>query len=490
MHIKSSQPFILLAILLFADLQPKAQTVPGPWDLRRCVEYAIRNSISVRQTELEALSAEVNLRQSEQQRIPTITGNLNHGFSFGRTLDRTTNIFVSRSAMFEQVSLQSNALLYNFRSLTYQIDANRLTAEAARVNVDKARNDIALNVANQYLRALLSHEQVELSRIVLRQTRAQLANTRKLVEAGTLPELNAAELEATEARDSATLVQTRAQFQLDILALKNLLTLPADAPFEIEIPAVGTIPVENILEQDPEAIYHLALTNQPQIRGNALRAVAAERQLKATLSRRLPSVNAFAQLNSNFNQFLQKTSGYTLTGEAQTGAYVKSGTTVLPVYSPQFSMQTTRKSFGELWNGYGKQLQDQFGQGLGLNISVPILNGGQNRANVERARIDVRRQALVMEQDSLRLKQDIYTAHQSALGAFQTLQARAKAVQTAERSFELATRRFELGVMQTIEWLTIQNNLTRARIDRLVAQYDFVFRMKVLEFYKGRGIRL
>lgn len=95
-----------------------------------------------------------------------------------------------------------------------------------------------------------------------------------------------------------------------------------------------------------------------------------------------------------------------------------------------------------------------------------------------------------MEQDSLRLKQDIYTAYQSALGAFQTFQARGKAVQTAQRSFELATRRFELGVMQTIEWLTIQNNLTRAQIDRLVAQYDYVFRMKVLEFYKGRGIRL
>jgi len=491
MRIPRSPSAILLAVLLSSSGSPlQAQTGPGPWDLRRCVDYAISNSISVRQTEVEARSAEVTLRQSEQQRIPTLTGNLNHGFSFGRTLDRTTNIFVSRSAMFEQVSLQSNALLYNFRSLQHQISANRLTAEAARVAVDRARNDIALNVANQYLRSLLSREQAEVSRIVLRQTRAQLANTRKLVEAGTLPELNAAELEATEARDSATLVQTLAQYRLDILALQNLLNLPADAPFEIVIPAVEAIPVDNILEADPQAIYLLALGSQPQIRGNTLRAQAAEQQLQAAHSRRLPSVNAFAQLNSNFNQFLQKTTGFTFTGESQTGSYVKSGSTVLPVYTPQVSMQTARKGFGELWNGYGKQLQDQFGQGVGINISMPILNGGQNRANIARARLDVQRQALQAEQDSLRLKQDIYTAHQSALGAFQTLQARAKAVQTAERSFELASRRYDLGVMQTIEWLTIQNNLTRARIDRLVAQYDFVFRMKVLEFYKGRGIRL
>jgi len=480
---------IIILLLSCPDLL-QAQTDPGLWDLSRCVDYAIRNSISVRQTELEARSAEVTLRQSEQQRIPTLSGNFNHGFSFGRTLDRTTNIFVSRSAMFEQVSLQSNALLYNFRSLRYLIDANRLSADASKVAVEKARNDIALNVANQYLRSLLSEEQVRLSRVVLQQTRAQLSNTRKLVEAGALPELNAAELEATEARDSATLVQTRAQFQLDILALKNLLNLPADMPFEIVIPAVADIPVENILEQDPLAIYQLALTTQPQIRGNILRTQAAQRQFQSTLSRRLPSVNAFAQLNTNFNQFLQKTSGYTLTGESATGAYVKSGTNFLPVYSPTFSMQTMKKPFGELWNGYGKQLQDQFGQGVGINISMPILNGGQNRANISRARLDVRRQELVMEQDSLRLKQDIYTAYQSALGAFQTYQARGKAVQTAQRSYELATRRFELGVIQTIEWLTIQNNLTRAQIDRLVAQYDYIFRMKVLEFYKGRGIRL
>ena len=65
-----------------------------------------------------------------------------------------------------------------------------------------------------------------------------------------------------------------------------------------------------------------------------------------------------------------------------------------------------------------------------------------------------------------------------------------KAVQTAERSFELASKRYNIGVMQTIEWLTNQNNLTRARIDKMVAQYNYVFSMKVLEFYKGQGLRL
>jgi outer membrane protein len=464
--------------------------VPETWDLRRCVEYAMKNNISVRQSEVDILASEITLKQSEMQRIPTLNGNLNHGFSFGRTLDRTTNIFVSRSAMFEQISLQSNALLFNFGSLRKQIEANRITVEAGKASVDKIRNDIGLNVANQYLRTLLSKEQLELSRIVLRQTQSQLSNTRKLVDAGTLPELNAAELEATEARDSATVVQTNAQLQLELLTLKSLLNLPADIPFDIDTPPVERIPVDNILEQDPEGIFGTAMTNQPQIRANNLREEAARKLLEVRRSQLYPSINAFAQLNTNFNQFFQKNTGFNITGESATGTYVRNGSAILPVYSPTGTLMTSKKGFGELWNGYGQQLRDQFGQGLGINISIPILNGWQSRANIERAKLDIRRQQLAIEQDTLRLKQDIYTAYQSAIGAYQTFQAREKAVRTAERSFELASKRYEIGVMQTIEWLTIQNNLTRAKIDRLVAQYDYVFRMKVLEFYKGKGLRL
>lgn len=479
--------------ILFITLIPFVSTAQEAdvWDLRRCVQYAMDNAISVRQSQIDAKASEITLRQTELQRLPTLAGNLNHGFSFGRTLDRTTNVFVSRSAMFEQISLQSNALLFNFGSQSKILEANRIGAEAARANVDKARNDIGLSVANQYLRALLSKEQVELSKVVLLQTTEQLQNTRKLVNAGSLPELNAAELEATVARDSATMIQTVAQYRLDLLSLKALLNLPADVPFEIEAPPVDRIPVDNILEQDPAEIFGLAMTNQPQIRANSLREQSAQKLLEARRKQLYPSINAFAQVNTNFNQFFKKVGGYNPTGEAPTGSYVKppSGG-ILPVYSPTGNIVYENKTFGELWSGYGQQLKDQFGQALGFNINIPIFNGWQAKANIERAKLDVQRSRLAIEQDSLRLKQDIYTAYESARGAYQTYQAREKAVRTAERSFELAGKRYEIGVMQTIEWLTIQNNLTRARIDRLVSQYDYVFRMKVLEFYKGRGLRL
>lgn len=460
------------------------------WDLKRCVEYGMNNNITVRQAKIQADQSEINYQQSNLQRIPSLSYGLTHGFSFGRTLDRTTNVFTSRSAMFQQMSISSNVLLFNFNSLKNTEAANKFSMEADRAAVEKARNDIGLNIAQLYLRALLSYEQIEISKVVLEQTKAQYNNTRKLVDAGSLPELNAAELEATVARDSATVIQAISQAELDKLALKALLTLPADQDFELVIPQVDKIPVDDLLSIQPEDVYQLALKSQPQIRLNDLRRSAAEKSLLAAKGQMKPTITAFGQLASNFNQFLLKPNGVSINGENMTGAYIKQGTSQIPVYAPNVDINFANRKFGEFWNGYGQQLRDQFGQGVGLSINVPIFNGSQARSNVKRAILDIKRNDLNIERDKLQLKQDVYTAYYSASGAFQTFVAREKAMTTAQRSFDLASKRFEIGVMQTIEWLTNQNNLTRAKIDKALAQYEYIFRMKVLEFYKGQGLRL
>jgi len=478
-----------ISLISGISINASAQTTEK-WDLRRCVDYAMTHSISVKQADITARSSEIALKQSQLAQIPSLNYNISNGFSFGRTLDRTTNVFVSRSAMFQQMSLQSNALIFNFNSQRNAIEANKYTLEADKASIEKARNDIGLNVALQYLRAMLSKEQVEIARIVLKQTQAQLANTRKLVEAGTLPEINAAELEATEARDSATVVQTSATFQLELLTMKALLNLPADLPFDIEAPPVESIPVDNILEQDPALVFDMAMKSQPQIKANNLRVMAAEKNLASRKGQLYPTLSAFGSLATNYNQFFLKTVGFNVTGEQATGTFAKSGNDRLPVFVPTGTQITENRSFGELWQGYGQQLNDQFGKGVGLSLNVPIFNGWQARSNVERAKLEIERSQLSIERDTLQLKQDVYNSYQSALGSYQTYLARDKAVKTAIRSFELASKRYEIGVLQTIEWITIQNNLTRAVIDKLVAQYEYVFRMKVLEFYKGQGIRL
>lgn len=480
----------LLVLIIISLFNSNVLAQDNKWDLRRCVEYGMKNNITVKQAEIQADRSEINFKQSSLQPLPSLSYGLTHGFSFGRTLDRTTNVYTSRSAMFQQMSLQSNVLLYNFNSTRNNVLASKYSLDADKATVEKAMNDVALNIAQQYLRALLSYEQVGISLLVLDQTKAQLSNTRKLVDAGSLPELNAAELEATLARDSATYIQAKSQAELDKLSLKAVLNLPADQSFELVIPEVDKIPVDNILEIYPDDVYQAALKSQPQIRVNDLRLLAAEKGFKVAEARMKPTLTAFGQLATNFNQFLLKGAGVNFTGEQQTGSYIKQGSSLIPVYSPTYDVLYEKRNFSEYWNGFSRQLRDQFGQGVGISLNVPILNGGQARANMHRAKVDIKSSQLSIDRDKLQLKQDIYNAYYSASGAFQTYLAREKALATAIRSFELANRRYELGVMQTIEWLSNQNNVTRARIDKAVAQYEYIFRMKVLEFYKGQGLKL
>jgi outer membrane protein len=476
-------------LLLTLTLSSIAQNSPK-WDLRRCIEYAMANNISVKQADIQARVSEIVLKQSKLQQIPSLGFNWNNGFSFGRSLDRTTNIYTDRSLMYQNYALQSQATIFNWNSQKNTIASNNYYLQADQASVDKARNDIGLVVARQYLLSLLSLEQSKVIEIQFKQSQAQYQNTRKLVDAGSLPELNAAELEAQAARDSASFIQAQTLHEIDKLTLMGLLNLPADIPFELDTPPVESIPVDNILELSPAVVYGMALNTQPQVKGNNLRLLASEKSYQATKGRLYPTISAFGQLSTNYNQFLKQTTGFNVTGEQTTGTYAKNGAVNLPVYAPSGVFTQENRSFGQLWDGYWGQLKDQFGKSIGIGINVPIFNGWQARSNVERSKLEIERSKLAITRDTLQLKQDVYNSYETALGAYNTYIAREKQVRTAERSYELASKRYDVGVMQTIEWLTNQNNLTRARIDKLIAQYDYVFKMKVLEFYKGQGIRL
>lgn len=479
--------FYFFFFILLSSLNVCAQT-PRTWDLRRCVEYAMENNISVKTADITAKLSEVTLNQSKLQQIPSLNFNLNHGISFGRSLNRSTNTFQDANIMYENQSIQTSTTIYNWNSQKNTIAANGYTLEADKQAVNKAKNDIGLNVARQYLLALLSLEQSRVNLVQLEQSKAQYNNTRKLVDAGSLPELNAAELETQVARDSAVYVQSTVQYELDKLALKSLLNISADESFIIETPPVASIPVDNILEITPASVFAIAMQTQPQVKGNLLRIMAADKNYLSAKAKLYPTISAFAQMNTAFNQTFTET--YLNGFSESTIGYSKSGATTIPVYTQSPIFATRDRTFGSIWNGYGTSLKNQLGKVIGIGINVPIFNGGQARANVKRALLDKERWELFSSRDTLLLKQDVYTAYEQAVGSHQTFMARVKQVQTAERSFNLASRRYEIGVMQTIEWLTNQNNLTRAKIDMLVSQYDYVFKMKVLEFYKGQGIRL
>lgn len=471
---------ILLHFFFFASAQDK-------WDLERCVTYAVVNNISVKQADVQARISALQLKLAEAQRIPSLGFSQDAGYNFGRSINRATNSYDNRSIFFTGFRLQSSVNLFNWFSQRYAIEASELDVKAANAATDKARNDIAMNVAVGYLQALLAYEQAEVGTVQISQTQAQLDNIRKQVAAGALPELNAAELEAQLARDSATYINSRAVYQQSIIQLKALLNLDMATPFEIEKPNVEAIPVESLADLQPAYVYAEALKNLPQQRVNEFRLQAAQRNIKATRASMYPSLSAFGSIGSNYSSYFpdQQRIVVTPNGKLDTVAYVElSPGIVRPAVVPTFdySIPNTR---------FGKQLfNNNLSQAIGVTLTVPIFNQRQLRTNWERAKLNAESIRLQSDGDNLKLQQDIYTAYNDAVNAMQKYNAAQKAVDAADKAFGYSQKRYGVGLLQTIELITNQNNLYRARIDALSARFEYVFRLKLLEFYKGQGVQL
>ncbi|HMP94765.1 MAG TPA: TolC family protein, partial [Phnomibacter sp.] len=208
------------------------------WDLRRCVEYAMANNITVQQNQVQERLNKLIWQQSRDGRWPSATFQSSAGEQFGRSIDPATNQFTTNQITFTNLALQSGVSLFNWFSQRNTIEANRLSYEASQQQTKKVQDDIALYVSAAYLQALLAYEHQRAAEIQPRQTEEQLKVTRLRVDAGAVPELNAAELEAQLARDSATIISAQSTYLLNVLQLKALLMLDAATPFELETPPI------------------------------------------------------------------------------------------------------------------------------------------------------------------------------------------------------------------------------------------------------------
>lgn len=413
------------------------------------MDYAIANNISVKQADVQARLAKLTYEQAKLSQIPTLTGNLSGSMNAGHTQNPATYQLNTFTSWYSVPQIQASVNLLNFSNLRNIIEGSRLAWQATLASSDKTKNDLTLNVANAYLTVLLAIEATQTAELQMHLSQKNLSLTQKQVTAGTLPELNAAELEAQVAQDSATYISTKGTIELDVLNLKAYMGMDAATPFEVATPPVEDIPVENIADLQPDMVYAMALTSQPLQKMDSLSIAAQRKLIEAYSAQRYPTISMFGQLSSQF----YKTSQYQS-------------------------------------DGYFQQLNTNFGQAVGIGVNIPILNNGVYRTNYRKSKLNLENYQLVRNQDNLTLKQDIYMAYSAAMTALQKFEANKISVTTTQKSFLYAQKRYDVGMLNTIDLLTNQNNFFNARISLLTSQYDYVFKMKVLEYYKGLGVKL
>jgi outer membrane protein len=455
----------------------------GNWDLKRCVDYAVANNISLKQADIQARLAKMTLDQSRLSQIPTLTLGAGAGINSGRFQNPITYTLETQTTLQSNLSLQSGVTVFNGFYLQRTIDANRFAWQALLASTEKTKNDISLNVANAYLQVLLDDQTTAASLLQLHLSQNQLELTRKQVRAGTLPELNAAELESQVAQDSSTYITSKGNTIQAILTLKAYMDLDASVPFDVDTPPIEQIPIEKLADLEPESVYTLALTNQPLQKMDALQIQSAHQTVLATKGAMYPVVSLFGSLSS----YYLNTPGQ---AAVPSGSFVDTVGHVVGSGSPVTSPVPIYKYVETKAPGYFSQINQSFAQSVGINVSIPILNNGILRTNYAKSKLNLRNQELQRDQDNLTLKQNIYQAYTLAIAALQKFEANKITVAATAKSYDYAQKRYNVGMLNTIDLLTNQNNYFNAKVNLLSSHFDYVFKMKVLEFYKGMGIKL
>jgi outer membrane protein len=470
---------LLTLFALTATLHSIAQE---KWDLRKCVEYALQNNISVKQADVQARLSKLLADQAKMTRLPNANASLSTTYQHGTNINPTTNVYENVDINGGNMGLNASYTIFNWFTRRNNIEANEISAKADEMNIEKTRNDLSLFVANGFLQVMLRREQSKVSQVQLQQSQDQLKNTRKFVEAGSQPELNAIQIEAQVERDSSAYIQSLALVEQGLINLKAYLNIDFAVPFDIVYPDISSIPIENIMDLQPQSVYLLAVANQPQQKVTALRIQAAEKTVSAARGAMYPTLTASGSLNSRYanNVFDYKTQSIV----GPTSAYALDNAKQYPVYANQTSI------LGSTSVGVGTQLNRNFGQALGLNLNVPLFNAHQARTQWERAKINVRQYQLQDDQEKQTMRANIYNSYQDAYSSLQKLNASKKSVAVSEKALDYAQKRYDAGLLGTLDLITTRNNVFTAKIQELSNQYDYVFKLKVLEFYKGQGIKL
>lgn len=469
------------ALLLWNAVPLVSQEV---WSLEQCIRHAQEANLLVRQAQTNARVALLSERQAKAGRLPSINANSTLGEQFGRTIDPATNQFVTSGITFNSIGLTAGVPLFAGGQINHGVRQAHWNAQAAKADAEQTANNLALQVAQAYLSVLLAEEQGEIARRRVEQARFQLETTTKLIEAGSAPAADRFNAQAQLAREEQLAVQAQNNIELAMLTLKQLLQLEPDYNLRIERPRV-----EPPADAAPEtltlpAVYAIARETQPGVKAAHFRLKSAETGVALAKSAYYPTVTLFASLNTNYSSQFRDFGNPRILGTVLgPPVIVRINEVDVPVQQYVNILEFPRLS-------YFDQLERNFGQGFGLQISVPIYQNGRNRLSVERARLNVINAQLQENQAQQQLKNDIQTAIANARAGRLQLEAAQKTYEFMQAAFANTERRYQLGAANLLEFTTARNNRDNAENDLLIARYDYVFRLKILDFYMGKEIRL
>lgn len=423
-----------------------------PMDLRTCVETAVANNLQIRQGAANVAANEFAVQQSRLSLLPNLNFSANYFWSFGRGIDYVTNTYVAQNFESNSFTLSSNMGLYTGGIKANGIKKAGYDLETARLDQQSMIENIQLNTILAFLQVIYAEDQVEIAQNKKTVSTKQLSDARKLADAGSIPAGNLLTLEAQIASDELNLVNARNNVATAYLALKNILQMDPSESLSIIQPGDGLL-AEVLAAEMPELseVIDAATRNLPGIQRFEYALKSAESQVKITTGYGLPSLTLVGQMNTSYSN-------------ANIG---------IPGFEP---------------DPYEVQIENNLGEVVGLTLSVPLFNNGQvaiNRQNAELGLMNVELQQQIAINDMKTTVTNAWTGLQSAA---LTYEAALRSLESAQLAYDFAESRFQAGASNSLDYTTAVNNLAQAEITLSQAQYDYIFKRKVIDYYLGKPI--
>ncbi|WP_154657129.1 TolC family protein [Hugenholtzia roseola] len=489
MGVLLGKTLLLLVLVGFSNLlsAQNETTLPKTWTLQACLDYALENNLQVQQNNLTIESNRSTLKQAQLDRLPSLNANISHFYNFGRSLNPFTNQFINQQIQTNNLSLSGDVTIFSGFSINNTIKQNKLNVESSEFSLEEAKNNLKLNLINAYLQVVLNQQILENAQKQSESTKAQIEQTRRLVTAGTLPEVNLYQLEAQFATDKVQIVQAQNSINLAKLTLKQLMQLPAQTQMELVVPQM-VAPSESLEERQLEAIFSAAENSQPQVKAARLGTQSSLLGIEISKARLLPTLSFGFQANTNYssaNKTLPDLTKEPIFSGIDTLGYIPdaSGLPQDYVVRPRFSLQ--EKEFG-----FFSQIREAFRQGFGFSLQIPIFNRFQTRNAIQQATIRAKQSEVNEKIVINQLRQTIEQAYLDARASEASYRANLERVKALQEAFRASEKRYELGAANLTDYTLAKNNLAAAENDLLRAQYDFIFKVKVLDFYQGKPLEI
>jgi outer membrane protein len=449
---KKNSLIIFVFIVLFS-WSIQAQT--KKWTLEECVRYAIDNNISIKQSELDTKSADIDKKSAMGTFLPSLNANASHSWNVGLNQDITTGLLRDQTTQFTSAGASVGVDIYKGLQNQNTLRRANLSIIASKYQLLKMQEDVALNVANAFLQVLFNKENLKVQKEQLEINKKQLIRSQELVSAGSVPRGDLLDIKATVALDNQKVIAAENTLLISKLSLTQLLQLKDFENFEVT-DETSAKDENNILGQTPSAIYDKALETKTELKIAKTNLDIAQKNVEIAKGAFQPNLRGFYSFNS-------RVSYADIPMYSNTGQII--GTQGAPSFSSQFN---TNK-----------------GQSFGAQLSIPIFNGFSAKNNVERSKVNLEKSKIALEQQNIDLQRNVFTAFTDAKGALNSYDSSIVALEARQEAYNYAKEKYAVGMMNSFDFNQAQTLLSNAQSEVLRTKYDYIFKIKILEFYFG-----